>query len=81
LYTNLTQVNDSATPETLGYVNGIAQFFASFARALGPALGGIIWAWGCQNGLPGPFDHRFIFLVINVVVAGLLVHSYVLLKE
>ncbi|KAI8893003.1 major facilitator superfamily domain-containing protein [Globomyces pollinis-pini] len=62
-------INDSAGPGQLGKVNGIAQCIASLARAVGPAVGGIVWAWSTQNSLGFPFNHLFLFwLVISLLV-------------
>jgi hypothetical protein len=51
-------------------VNGIAQAGVAGVRAVGPALGGIVWAWSLNNGIGFPFNHFFIFIVImfNIVV-------------
>jgi hypothetical protein len=38
-------VNHSATDEHLGFVNGLGQSVASFARAVGPAMGGFMWSY------------------------------------
>jgi len=38
-------VSNSAKPNQRGSVNGVAQSVASFVRALGPLLGGLVWTW------------------------------------
>ena len=37
------QVNAAAPQKDMGSVNGASQAGASFVRAVGPALGGIVW--------------------------------------
>eukprot|EP01041_Mallomonas_annulata_P003155 gene3155-6211_t len=39
-------INHSVSDEHLGKANGLGQCFASFARAIGPALGGALWSLG-----------------------------------
>jgi MFS family permease len=40
----IIQVNHSVENEYLGRVNGLGQSLASLARAIGPALGGMLWS-------------------------------------
>jgi hypothetical protein len=51
-------------------VNGIAQTGVALVRGVGPAFGGIVWAWSLNNGLGFPFNHFFIFglILINIAV-------------
>jgi len=37
-------INHSVMDESLGKVNGVGQSMASLARAIGPALGGVLWS-------------------------------------
>ncbi|RHZ81069.1 hypothetical protein Glove_124g17 [Diversispora epigaea] len=60
-------INNSATSDILGTVNGIAQASASFVRTIGPALGGFFWSWSLTNNLKFPFDSYFAFIVLSVV--------------
>jgi len=57
-------VNTSAPKGSLGAVNGIGQTLASGVRALGPALGGLLWAWSIKLfkalGLESAWGHQFI---------------------
>lgn len=62
-------------------MNGIAQGAASFARAVGPALGGTIWAWSCSNGLSLPFNHVFLFVFVIGVSVLIIVHSWTMLDD
>eukprot|EP01040_Poterioochromonas_malhamensis_P013269 gene13269-14574_t len=40
----MIQVNHSAEEEYLGAVNGLGQSLAALARAIGPAIGGMLWS-------------------------------------
>jgi MFS family permease len=55
----MIQINHSAEEEYLGSVNGLGQSLASFARAVGPAIGGILWS----------FSVRFNFMFLNFLSA------------
>ncbi|CAG8737494.1 8021_t:CDS:2, partial [Ambispora leptoticha] len=57
-------VTNSVSPDVLGTVNGIGQTSASLARAVGPALGGMLWSWSLNNKLGFPFDRHFVFIVM-----------------
>jgi MFS family permease len=63
-------VNDCApSPERLGTVHGLAQSISSFARILGPTLGGTVLGWGLGHnfvGLP-------LWLLATIALANLLV--------
>ncbi|KAJ3313246.1 hypothetical protein HDV04_002230 [Boothiomyces sp. JEL0838] len=72
-------VTISAKPGQLGLVNGLAQGAASFTRTIGPALGGSMWAWSLQNGLPTPFNHVFIFTFILFMSAVLALQAHFML--
>ena len=43
-------ISNSSAPEERGKVNGLAQSIASFARMIGPYIGGSLFAWSEQNG-------------------------------
>ncbi|CAG8695326.1 7225_t:CDS:2, partial [Cetraspora pellucida] len=58
-------INNSASSDVLGTVNGIGQTSASLTRALGPALGGFLWSWSLTNNLSFPFDYFFIYIIIS----------------
>ncbi|KAJ3076323.1 hypothetical protein HDU98_004307 [Podochytrium sp. JEL0797] len=73
-------INNSATPNTLGVVNGVAQTSAAFVRTVGPACGGVLWAWSITNGAGFPFNYWFVFEVV-VVGAGVLVVQSLFLGE
>ena len=44
-------VNHSVEDCDLGKVNGAGQTVAAMARAVGPALGGVIWSVSLQHGV------------------------------
>jgi cyanate permease len=45
----MMQVNDSCPSRYLGAVNGLGQSLGALARAIGPALGGILWSLSQKN--------------------------------
>ena len=53
----------------LGPVNGAGQMLASFVRAIGPALAGVIWGFSLHMSLPGsqflPFATAAIVALLN----------------
>jgi hypothetical protein len=61
-------VNRFAPPSKRGAVNGTAQSLASGVRALGPFLGGLMWA--VFSGLPGPGSQLIPFFIISATAAG-----------
>ncbi|KAI8614029.1 major facilitator superfamily domain-containing protein [Chytriomyces sp. MP71] len=65
-------INNSAPRGTLGTVTGVAQTCAAFVRSIGPALGGILWAWSITNAKGFPFNYWFVFLCIAAV--GVITH-------
>eukprot|EP01102_Stenamoeba_stenopodia_P019644 TRINITY_DN7465_c0_g6_i1.p1 TRINITY_DN7465_c0_g6~~TRINITY_DN7465_c0_g6_i1.p1 ORF type:complete len:609 (-),score=118.27 TRINITY_DN7465_c0_g6_i1:52-1878(-) len=70
-------VNGSAAPEHSGKVNGLAMSVSGLTRSIGPAFGGIVYAWSLSVG-HFPIDYRFLFLVlsslniVDFVIASLL---------
>eukprot|EP00762_Andalucia_godoyi_P000614 ANDGO_05294.mRNA.1 Protein ZINC INDUCED FACILITATOR-LIKE 1 len=61
-------INNTCLPEYTGEVNGIAQAAASFARSIGPLIGGSLFAWSINSGLPFPFDIHFPFFLISILI-------------
>lgn len=45
--------NSAPSKQVLGTINGIAASTASLCRALGPAVSGLLYAWGLQTGYSG----------------------------
>ncbi|KAK9814275.1 hypothetical protein WJX72_003276 [[Myrmecia] bisecta] len=64
----------TAPAENMGAVNGAGQTLASFGRAAGPALGGILWALTIQTGLPG---HQYLAFACTAAAALLAQLLYV----
>eukprot|EP01010_Urceolus_cornutus_P003216 NODE_437_length_1670_cov_226.817397_g341_i0.p1 GENE.NODE_437_length_1670_cov_226.817397_g341_i0~~NODE_437_length_1670_cov_226.817397_g341_i0.p1 ORF type:complete len:421 (+),score=84.98 NODE_437_length_1670_cov_226.817397_g341_i0:253-1515(+) len=56
--------NDIVAQEYSGTVNGIAQSFASVARAIGPALAGILFSKTANDGMSFPFNYYVTFVVL-----------------
>jgi MFS family permease len=76
-FTSITiLLNNSAEKRQLGFVNGCCQTGASFVRAIGPALGGIIWSYSLRSTLPPPFDNRFIWLLLGTLALMSWIHSF-----
>ncbi|KAI9240589.1 MAG: hypothetical protein BYD32DRAFT_407906 [Podila humilis] len=71
----MVMITNSSPPQLLGTVNGIGQTSASFMRALGPALGGILWAWSLGNKLSLPFNYFFVFFLMGTIAILGLFHS------
>ena len=66
-------VNAAAPPDALGAVNGAGQSLASLVRALGPALGGLGWAWShaLAPALPTWMPHQYLpFVFIALTALG-----------
>lgn len=74
-------INDSAKPGQLGKVNGIAQASASLARAFGPAVGDVLWAWSIQNNLSFPLNHVAVFVILIILTIILIIQSLTMLKK
>ncbi|KAG0322721.1 hypothetical protein BG000_002815 [Podila horticola] len=71
----MVMITNSSPPHLLGTVNGIGQTSASFMRAFGPALGGILWAWSLSNKLSFPFNYFFVFFLMGTIAILGFVHS------
>ncbi|KAI7828538.1 major facilitator superfamily domain-containing protein [Gamsiella multidivaricata] len=75
-YTSImVMITNSSPPHLLGTINGIGQTSASFMRAFGPALGGILWAWSLSNKLSFPFNYFFVFFLIGMIAIMGFIHS------
>ncbi|KAI0837755.1 major facilitator superfamily domain-containing protein [Hypoxylon sp. FL0890] len=62
--------NDAARPSERAFLNGLAQSAGSFARAVGPTLGGSTWSWSLRNGLSAPLDYHAAFLLLSILGIG-----------
>jgi hypothetical protein len=66
-------VNSASPVGDLGAVNGVGQMLASAARALGPALGGVIWGGSLSLfvalGVP-TWGHQFLPFACAAAVAA-----------
>ncbi|KAF9214597.1 hypothetical protein BGZ59_003407 [Podila verticillata] len=71
----MVMITNSSPPHLLGTVNGIGQTSASFMRAFGPALGGILWAWSLGNKLSFPFNYFFVFFLMGTIAILGFFHS------
>jgi hypothetical protein len=66
-------VNDACPPGALGRVNGAASLLSNAVRTVGPALGGVSWAWSLElaasGWLPSGLHQYLPFGLVGVVVA------------
>ncbi|KAF9085796.1 hypothetical protein BGX29_001770 [Mortierella sp. GBA35] len=72
----MVMITNSSPAHLLGTVNGIGQTSASFMRAFGPALGGILWAWSLGNRLDFPFNYFFVFFLMGTIALLGFIHSF-----
>ncbi|KAG0084963.1 hypothetical protein BGZ92_009417 [Podila epicladia] len=77
----MVMITNSSPPHLLGTVNGIGQTSASFMRAFGPALGGILWAWSLSNKLSFPFNYFFVFFMMGTIAILGFIHSWSIPRE
>jgi predicted MFS family arabinose efflux permease len=61
--------NSAPTPLALGAVHGVGNMLSSLCRAIGPALGGVILAWGITQGAVGTVWWGYLTLVGLVGIA------------
>lgn len=52
----------------LGTVHGAGNMLASLARAVGPAVGGVVFAWGVENGVVGAVWWMYLVMVALVAL-------------
>lgn len=69
-------MNRFAPPGKRGEVNGTVTAMSSFVRAMGPFLGGTLWA--IFSNLPFPGHQLLPFAVISLTAAGTMLLYYVL---
>jgi len=74
-------VGNSTVSSKTGAVNGLAQMVSALARALGPTVGGSIFAWSNSNKLPFPLDFHLVFLLVGILSVGIVLISLVLPKN
>lgn len=64
----LILVSNSASPENMGAVTGLSHSFCSFFRAVGPALGGLVWSYASGKHF---FLHQFLAWVFVAFLSTL----------
>nr|CAG8505015.1 1277_t:CDS:2 [Entrophospora candida] len=74
-------VNNSASSETLGTVNGIGQTSSAFVRSIGPASSGSLWSWSLTNNLSFPFNDYFVFIVMSLTALIGSIQSFTIPRE
>lgn len=70
-------VNNASPRHALGKVNGAGQMVASFVRAIGPAMAGIVWGSTTQLHTPGKQFFPFAFVSVVSLLTQLV---YVFVK-
>ena len=71
-------VNNAAPRHALGKVNGAGQMVASFVRAIGPAMAGVVWGFTTQLNLP---QKQFLPFAFVSLVSLLTQFVYVFVKQ
>lgn len=67
-------INGSVPEWQLGAANGFGQSMASLARAVGPVLGSVIFAWSVSAGKhPYPFNSHLVFTIVAVLLVSCVV--------
>ncbi|CAL3973201.1 hypothetical protein PZA11_005500 [Diplocarpon coronariae] len=61
--------NSAPSPRALGAVHGGGNMLSSLSRAVGPALGGVIFGWGVDRGIVGLVWWGYLFVVSGAGVA------------
>jgi MFS family permease len=64
--------NSAPEKRVLGKIHGVGNMLSSLARAVGPAVGGWVFAWGIQGGMVGAVWWFYLF----VIAASALAQSY-----
>ncbi|RNJ56844.1 hypothetical protein D7B24_006860 [Verticillium nonalfalfae] len=70
--------NDMVKPEERALINGLGQSVGSFARAVGPSLGGFTWSWSLGNSLIAPFDFHASFVLLALISSAQFISSLAL---
>ncbi|PBP21277.1 major facilitator superfamily transporter [Diplocarpon rosae] len=55
--------NSAPSPLALGAIHGFGNMLSSLSRAVGPALGGVIFGWGVDKGVVGLVCWSYLFTV------------------
>lgn len=76
--TGMVFVNNSVDPRQFGEVNGIGQTGVALVRAIGPAIGGPLFAWSLTEGNEFPFNYWFMFCFQSVFLIWLFCYSFFL---
>ncbi len=68
--------NRFCPPSKRGEVNGVSQSLASFVRAVGPFLGGLLWGVcsGLSGSLPGAQLLPFVFISVITICTAVIYH-------
>jgi hypothetical protein len=74
-------VSNCAPGSQAGAANGLNQSSAALARAVGPAIGGALFAWSNENGLPFPLDYHLVFNMLSLISFVIFLCSLLLSKD
>eukprot|EP01127_Copromyxa_protea_P019243 TRINITY_DN6198_c1_g1_i1.p1 TRINITY_DN6198_c1_g1~~TRINITY_DN6198_c1_g1_i1.p1 ORF type:complete len:468 (-),score=53.40 TRINITY_DN6198_c1_g1_i1:95-1498(-) len=71
-------VSNSVGPRQFGEANGLGQTGVALVRAMGPAIGGPLFAWSLTNGMSFPFNNWLLFCVQAILLLWLVGYSFFL---
>lgn len=61
-------INNSVPPSRRGEINGVAMTIGSLAKAMGPSMSSVVFAWSISRSRPFPFGAPLIFLLLGLGV-------------
>jgi MFS family permease len=64
---NNVLINNASPKGTVGRVNGIAYSLGALLKAIGPSVGGTVFAWSIARGLHFPFNYNFVYNVLSII--------------
>lgn len=73
--------NNSVDPKKRGELNGLAMMLGSLAKALGPFVFSVIFAWSIQRERPFPFGPYLAFLFLSVGTLVVAVTGWNIIKR
>lgn len=68
-FTSINVLLNAISKNNAGKINGIAFSLAGITKALGPSVGGNVFAWSSTSGLSWPLDFRFVWHIILMSMA------------
>lgn len=59
-------MNNVVEGDLRGTLNGLGMTTNSIAKAVGPAIGAVLYAWSLRGGASFPFDFHFVFMLLGI---------------